>query len=331
MIVGLVGSARRGAVLLGMLCVAGLVASCTSKISGQAVFPEGAEPVRSAPQPCDLIPKEWLPALELTEGVPQKGNPGRMLPDGCLFSASDSNISFGGVSVYVGTDIKPEDYASDLSELEETTYGGLTWKISKGAGGIEGDCGLLTVLDETSFVQVSSANYTDSDKACDFAEQAAPVVASQLPGGTPADPPKPEDNPLTGVDACDLIKPEQAEKHGLKTPGTKSTATDSQSNICSWASARPKDRGDEVLVKIVTTTSLSRLFGPDPDRRFKLGGRTWLVYDAPSGSYGSCYVGTDITKNSYVTLFSTNRVHKKRACAQAKELAPVVNGNLPKG
>lgn len=324
------GSAFRPSALLGLCCAAALVTSCAVTVTGEARFPEGAEPVSSLPQPCDLIPADWLPPLELAAGRPQEGSPERMVPPACHFVADDSAITDGSVTVYAATDLPAQRYAPDLASYEEVDLGGLVWKVSTGAGGIGGDCGLITVVSADTFVQVGSANYTEEEKACDKAKEAAPVVAEQLPGGTPAgEVPKEEVSPLAGLDACALIKADQAGQHGLKSPGEKVPESETQPNTCEWASSRPASRGDEVVLKIITDSPLERDMGVKPDQRPEFGGRSWLVFDAPTGSYGSCYVGTAMSKKSYVVIFSSNRVHRKRACAQAKELAPVVTENLP--
>lgn len=318
--------------VLAALGVFALTSACATTVSGNAMWPEGAEPVSSLPQPCDLIPKEWLPALELAGGTPQPGSPENLRPPGCRFGPDDDMITSGGVSVYAATDLPPKQYAPDLESKQEVTLGGLRWKISTGAGGLGGDCGLIAVVSETSFVQVGSANYTEEDKACDKAKEVAPVVAGQLPGGTPPGPPPQEEvSPVADVDACDLLTPSEAEKHGLEAPGEKVPVSETQPNTCEWGSTRPKSQGDEVVIKIVTDSPLERDMGVKPDQKPKFGGREWLVFDAPTGTFGSCYVGTVMSKKSYVVIFSSNLVHKKKACAQAKELAPLVTGTLPTG
>lgn len=307
----------------GVLAVLGVLAGCTTVVEGS---PRVAEKLGlAAVEPCEMIPDEWLPALELNKGEYAKADEQALRPHGCRWAASDEMMSYGDVEVIVSAELSVDDWMQGAPFSDEVPLGGLIWNVRTGAATIEGDCGLVVVLSETSFVDVGSVNYADPDKACDKAKEVAPIIASRLPGGEPiGSAPPPEVDPLADTDACRLLIPAQAQELGYNELGEKGTSGD---NSCAWSPAKSTKLEDVVIV-IESKRAAERQFPEKPDDELSVNGRKWLVFDAPTGSLGSCYVATNTSKRSHVRIFSSSSDHKK-SCDTAKKLAPEVSQFLP--
>lgn len=170
-------------ILSGVLAALGVLTGCTTVVEGS---PRTAEKVGlAAVEPCEMIPREWLRALELRESEYTKADEQALRPHGCRWAANDEMISYGDVEVIVSAELSVDDWMQGAPFSDEVRLGGLTWQVRTGAAGIEGDCGLVAVLSETSFVDVSSVNYRHEERACDKAKEVAPIIASRLPGGAP--------------------------------------------------------------------------------------------------------------------------------------------------
>lgn len=312
-----------------LIAFLGLLAGCATAVEGTPRAAAVSKTGLAAIEPCELIPESWLEPLELSEGKYSEANEQQLRPHGCRWRANDDMISYGDVNASVSPDMSVAEYMQGIEFSGEEQLGGLTWQVIEGAGGIGGDCGLITAVSETSFVEVASANYKHEEKACDKAKEVAPVVAAGLPGGDPVgEPPPVETDPLADTDPCALLKHEQAEKLGYQGDGKPSESDD---RVCSWSAAEPDSKLADIVVVIDSKRPLGRQFDVDPDEELRAGGRTWLVFDAPSGTLGSCYVGTDTSKRSHLRIFSSDSKNKRKACEPGKKLAPVVTKNLPAG
>lgn len=311
----------------GLLSVA--LAGCASTIDGQAVAAKGLKTGLAAVPPCELIAKQWLPALSLSPGKPSPAKPEQLIPGGCRWEPDDDMITDGSVSVLVSSDISLQEFTGGADYDDELELGGIKWHVSTGAGGIGGDCGLTAIISDKSWVYVNSANYSDDSKACDKAKEAAPLVAGKLPGGDPVgEPPPPDKSPVADVHACDLLAASQAKKLGYKPAGEKSSAND---NGCTWWPVKERADFKDIVLIVDPKRALTTQFSQTPDAKKKLGGREWLVFDAPGGSLGSCYVGLATSKKSHVRLYSRNDKQKREACKQALRMAPSVAKNIPAG
>ncbi|MQA61651.1 MAG: DUF3558 domain-containing protein [Actinophytocola sp.] len=313
-------------ILSGVLVVLGVLAGCTTVVEGS---PRAAEKIGlAAVEPCEMIPDDWLPVLELQKGEYTKADEQALRPHGCRWAASDEMISYGDVEVIVSPELSVDDWMQGAPFSDEVELGGLTWQVRTGAAGIEGDCGLVVALSETSFVDVSSVNYNDPDRACDKAKEVAPIIAGRLPGGEPVDAAPPtEVDPLADTDPCGLINPAQAEKLGYHELGEKGASGD---NTCVWSPAESgkQDGLEDVVVIIESQRAVERQFPEKPDDELSVNGGKWLVFDAPSGTLGSCYVATNTSKRSHVRIFSSSRDRKKSGVV-GKKAAPEVSMNLP--
>ncbi|MBA0124761.1 DUF3558 family protein [Haloechinothrix sp. YIM 98757] len=301
-------------------------------MGGNAQFPEDAEPVPqglAAIDPCSLIPEDWLYSFELEEGKYNEADERVRAPHGCDWRPSGDQIGGRGVSVRVAGDMAPAKYDADIDSHSEIRIGGLDWRVSDNSELLEGHCFLIHIVDDESFVSVSSMNLSDETKACDKAEEVAPVIAAQLPGGDPApEPPQVEESPVTDVDACELLAHDDAEEEGLQAPGEE-TDSDLYHRGCEWLPSEDSSELQAVVIMIDIERSIERRFDAEPDDTFEVADRSWKIFDSPSEGEGFCYVGTDTSPRSYVAIFSSNHADPDSGCDQATDLAPLVTGNLP--
>ncbi|HVV13574.1 DUF3558 family protein [Amycolatopsis sp.] len=173
----------RGGAVAAVLVVAGLVTGCTTTVTGSAQPVPGRVTVAPADStdPCALLTTDEAAQLGLAgPGTPKPADRSARVPASCEWRSPDPDASLDdSVQLFYSTDLNIGEYFSQQATAQEQ-FGGVSWGNYPS---LLGDvmCNLAVSLSDTSFVAISSQNFTEPTKACDYARKAAPIVATHLP------------------------------------------------------------------------------------------------------------------------------------------------------
>ncbi|WP_344416550.1 DUF3558 family protein [Amycolatopsis minnesotensis] len=287
--------------------------------------------------PCGLLtPDEAVVLGMVPRGVFVPGSPEQHAPPGCYWDRDDPEAEMhDSVSVDYSTDITMEDYTNSAAPLEQATIGGLAWSrmaTFADAGG----CTFLHKLSTTSFVSVSSSNFSDPALSCGPVKRVLPMVSARLPGGAPAPPFLPKLPPgrasklLASVEPCDLLAAAELRQFRLGTGQKTGREERSAENGpgCQW---RPLDgnRMKAVSVQLLTDDPAgNRRFDMERKKEtFYSGMRSVFLYPAPSGEPADCWAVDAYSDGAEAKLAVTDTENPATACDQVKRVAAAV---LPK-
>jgi len=156
---------------------------CTSVVTGTPEAAPGRMTVAptASTDPCSLLTNDEAAALSLKgPGTAKPAEPKYRTPPSCSWHSSNPDASYDGtLETLYATDMPIGEYYSTQPAGQEN-LGGVTWEKYPSAIG-DFMCDLAIKLSANSFVAISSQNLSDTSKACNLAEQAAPVVAKHLP------------------------------------------------------------------------------------------------------------------------------------------------------
>ncbi|MBK1784382.1 DUF3558 family protein [Prauserella cavernicola] len=322
---------------LVLLAAGVLLSACATPVGGTAQpleNPPTSEDVAASGEPCALLTPEDASALELVEqGEFTPGTPSQLMPPSCTFAQADDMSDLDSLTVAFESTFPLVDYVSGEQPVETKQFGGLDWEhyADPLTGGSV--CLLAHELSDTSFVVLSSSDFSSEEAACEVAEAAAPYVSSHLPGGQPAPEPEPEPEPsaLADLDPCTLLKPEQAEQIGFSGATTPLEEMPEYGTPpgCQWP-----DTDGEKGVKALDLYSGDRPaqewpYADGEGEQVDVDGRTWTLFPAPADLEVNCQATLSFTENSSVYLASGNLDDPAKACDKLREVIPLVTGNLP--
>jgi hypothetical protein len=311
-----------------------LTAACTTTITGSAGQVPGQTPVKKPVDPCALLTPEQTASLNLeTQGKLTAGKPEQLLPPNCAWSPGDPDARTNPLYASWTEELSLDDYVLGALPGEKFELGGLTWTRYGSILG-KSHCDLMVRLGEKSFVQLSSYDSQEDDKACDLSKRAAPLVASHLEGGdqsptlpTPSRPPVPS-GPLVSVQPCSLLTAEQATSLTLNsTPITLGTTTDiKRPPGCEWDDA-DGDGGVKALDVYVGAARPVKEWPllEEAGEPFEAGGKKWELY--PDGKV--CSATLSVTETSSVMITSGNLDDPAKSCDLVKTVIPMLSAALP--
>lgn len=324
---------------LVLLAAGVLLSSCATTVGGTAqplANPPTSDDKAAAGEPCSLLTPEESTALGLVEeGQFTPGEPSQLLPPSCTWAQADPMSDLDSLTAGFETAVPLVDYVDGVEPQRTLEIGGLEWGHYPDPLTGGSVCLLATELSETSFVVLSTSDFSDESKACAVAEAAAPYVSAHLPGGEPAPEPtpepEPEPSPLASVDACTLLKPEQAEQLGFSGAADPLDGSE-QDGIppgCQW-----QDTDGERGVKALDLYAGDRPaqewpYADGQGEPVEAGGKTWTVFPGPGGIEVNCQATLSFTETSSVMLTSGNLDDPAKACERVRAAIPLVTGNLP--
>lgn len=310
-----------------------LLAGCASQVGGTAQ--PVASPTSSANsgvaagEPCALLKPEELEHLGLAgPGEFKAGEPNRLVPPSCYWRSAEAVDS---LTAYFGTGFSLAEYVAGADPAESEQIGGIEWARYPSEIGGEGLCMLATELSETSFVVLSSANYSEQERACAKADAAAPFVSGRLPGGeqtsVPPPPPEPERSALAETDPCTLLKPAEAKQLGRKgTPVPLEAMPDLDiPHGCQWEDT-DGERGQKALDLFAGDVPVEKWPKIESGEKVKAGEYTWAVV---RDEYGVCDAAMSFTENASVKITSGNLDRPKKGCDAVRAAIPLITANLP--
>ncbi|GLY64031.1 DUF3558 family protein [Amycolatopsis taiwanensis] len=154
--------------------VALLLGGCTVAVTGTPLSATSTDP-------CSLLTDTEAASLGLRgPGNPNPAQPQLATPPSCTWSSANPDATYDGtLQAFYSTDISIEKhYLTAPAGVER--LGGVAWNRYLSPVG-DFICDLAVKISDTSFVALSSQSLANPAKACDLAEQAAPVVAGHLP------------------------------------------------------------------------------------------------------------------------------------------------------
>ncbi len=320
--------------VLAVLGSALLLAGCATTVSGTASPaspPSSGQPDVAAGEPCELLTPEQAAALDYEEkGEFTPGRPQQLVPPVCTWSPAHAGGNMDLLDVHFSVDIPLADYVAGTAPEWEKEIGGLTWARYLDPIGGESMCTIATELSPSSFVAVTSSDFTDESKSCEQAEAAAPFVASHLPGGAPAKIEPEQPSPLESVDPCSLLTAGQAEELGRRGHGELLEPDDLLPARCSWIAAD----GDERNATIVGVETDRPVPVPEEQsdrepKNVEADGHEWVVYSADIP--GLCLAHVAFTDKSYVNITVVEaEAEMDEVCAKVEDTIPFVTENLPR-
>lgn len=315
--------------------------ACTSGVvAGGPVAAPGVKAASPSPEshdPCSLLTTDEAVVLGLVpRGLFRPGNYEQHTLPSCDWARDDPKAeSHESVKADYSTETTMEDYTNSAAPLEQVTVGGLAWSrmaVFAEAGG----CAYLHKLSATSFVSVSSSNFSNPALACDPVKRVLPMFSAHLPGGAPAPPFLPKLPPgralklLSHVEPCDLLASAELHQLGLgtgrKTGREENSAEDGPG--CQWRSL-DGNRMKAVSVELLTDD-------PAGDRRFELqrrvesfylGMRSVSLYPAPVGAPADCWA-SDTYSEVGVKLAVTDTENPAGTCDQVKQVMKILAPKL---
>ncbi|RZQ62075.1 DUF3558 family protein [Amycolatopsis suaedae] len=318
------GGVARCVVALAVAVLAG----CTSTVAGSARPGAGPVPVSD---PCALLTADQAAFLELVHpGQLRPGDIERQVPPSCYWEAHEDSATDASFSTAAALDLPMEAYYGGKGPIGHVQFGGLTWEKHADPLTGGGVCSYAIKLSETSFVEIGSSNFSEETKACQKADEAAPFVASHLPGGAPAPSTHRPPHPLTAVaEPCDLLSPQETDQLGVQAQGRR-TGTDRGSIKgepgCEWDSANPDIQS--VYVKVSTKEAKLAPYQEQPDEQLDVAGRKWSVYHMNEHP-DSCYVILPANPKGGVVVLSGHKTDHSKACERAKAAATAMTPRLP--
>lgn len=155
--------------------VAFVLSGCTVTVAGMPLSATSTDP-------CSLLTDGEAASLGLhSPGTPKPAQPELRTPASCTWAPASPDATYdSSLQAFYSTDTPIEGhYSTEPAGVDR--LGGLDWsRYSSPVGDFI--CDLAVRLSDTAFVALSSQNLANPAKACDLAEQAAPVVAGHLPG-----------------------------------------------------------------------------------------------------------------------------------------------------
>ncbi|WP_033292100.1 DUF3558 family protein [Amycolatopsis jejuensis] len=319
--------------------VAVLLTGCTQRVPGVASPVPGQGPVTQVVDPCTLLDARQLDALGYKgKGRLSPASKAQRTPALCLWSGTDDEHTVI-LSVGWAVDQTLDNYLQGaVVKAPPVKLGGLDW--TRYGAFLGGSCDLYTTLGPKSFAFVS-VSYPDDAKACDRAKLAIPQVAAHLPGGQPAPsitptttpPGTPPSGPLATLDACSLLKPEQAQQLKMAPQGELDHSKVVSPNVtyCLWKDT-DGDRGQKPFeVWIGPDVPMKRWPGMSvaPVEQIDVGGRKWALFPNFNDSGVNCAAGLAVTETSSIQIVTGQLDNPDQACAAIKAGIPLVTGNLP--
>jgi hypothetical protein len=317
-----------------LLAAATLAAACATAVTGSAGPVPGQPPVKKPADPCALLTPAQAESLNLDpKGEFIAANPSQLVPQNCGWSPGDPDARTNPLYAWWTEELSLDDYLVGALPGETFELGGLTWTRYGSILG-KSECDLTVRLGEKSFVQLSSSNSEEEDKACDLAKLAAPLIASHLEGGnpsptlpTPSRPPAPS-GPLVSVRPCSLLTPEQATSLKLNpTTKTLGTTTDiKRPPGCQWDDTD----GDGGLKALDLYVAAARPVKEWPlleedGEPFVSAGKKWELY--PDGAV--CSATLKVTETSSVMITSGFLDDNAKNCDLLKTAIPMLSASLP--
>jgi hypothetical protein len=324
------------AVLIGTTLA---LAGCTVTVGGSASPAPGQGAVKKDVDPCTLLSPDQVDALGYkSPGKPEAARPEQLSPAMCLWSAKDDSAATVILNIGWAVDISLDEYLQGaVVKAPATDYGGLKW--TQYGSLIPDDCVLYTTLGEKSFVFVS-VSAGDATKSCDAAKTVAPVVASHLPGGSPAPsitpsssaPPVPS-GPLAGADPCTTLKPDQAGRLKVDPQGVRSDFKEEPNvSFCLWKDT-DGDSGQKPFEvwfgPSTAATAWPALVNVPPTETQDVSGKKWAIYPNVGGGRVECDAVLPVTDTSSVRIVSGYIGDESKMCDAVKAGLPLVTANLP--
>ncbi|QRP45871.1 DUF3558 family protein [Amycolatopsis sp. FDAARGOS 1241] len=314
-----------------------LLAGCTVRVGGAAQPVPGQGPVKRVVDACSLLDQQQVTALGYREpGKASKASEKQQTPAACLWNSADDTETLAILGVGWSVDLSQDDYLQGaLAKSQPEQIGGFTW--TRYAGFIAGSCDLYTTLGPKSFAYVS-VDYPDDAKSCQLAKQAVPQVAAHLPGGQPAPPITPSSSaapptgPLSNLDPCTLLKPDQATSLKMAAQGDKQNSTSVPDSVfCLWPDTDGTRGQKPFEVWLGPSTPMTKWPGMDvpPTSTLDANGRHWSLFPNFNESGVNCAAGLAVTPTSSIQLVSGFLDDTSKSCDAIKVGIPLVSANLP--
>ncbi len=315
-----------------------LLAGCTVEVTGSAAPVHGQAAVRKVVQPCTLLSDDQVDALGFKgPGKAEKARPEQLSPAACLWSSKDDSGPTVILNIGWSVDFSLDDYLQGaVVKAPPADYGGLKW--TRYGSFIPDECALYTTLGEKSFVYVSVSS-NDETKSCDAAKSVTPVVASHLPGGSPAPsitpsssaPPAPS-GPLAGLDPCTLLKADQATQLKVEPQGTRTQSTTTpNASYCLWKDTDGDSGQKPFEVWLGPSTAATKWPYTDlpPTETKDVSGKKWALFPNLSGDRVTCEAVLAVTDTSSVKIVSGYLGDENKLCDAVQAGLPLVTANLP--